>query len=119
MPDNLKVTISVFELLGQRAAVSSDDGEKLFHYIKRAFNENLDVEIDFRNIDLTVSTFLNASIGQLYSSYTSEYLRDHLSISNATQDDLRILAKVTTRAKEYFADKKGTDEIIKKNLDDE
>lgn len=110
--------IKVRELLNSHFAVSTEDGEKLFELINKDFRKKKNVVVDFSNIELIVSTFLNASIGQLYGLYSTEFIQQYLSVQNMTNEDLAILKKVTDRAKEYFKDKRGFDRVFKKHFPD-
>ena len=110
--------IKVGDVLNSTFAVSTEEGEKIFKLIKDSFNSEDQVIVDFSNVDLIVSTFLNAAIGQLYGDYPTEYIQQHLSVMNMSNEDLQVLKLVTDRAKEYFADKKGLDEVFKKNFPD-
>ena len=108
--------IKVYQLLDSPFAVSTEEGEKLFKLINESFRKQIDVIIDFREIELIVSTFLNASVGQLYGLYPIEFIQQHLSISNMSNEDLGILKKVTDRAKEYFRDKRGFNKVFNKHF---
>jgi hypothetical protein len=108
--------IRVDKLLNASFAVTTEDGQKLFELINESFNQEKDVIIDFSNIDLIVSTFLNASIGQLYGMYSTEFIQQHLSVINMGAIELATLKLVTDRAKEYFKDKKGFERVFKKNF---
>lgn len=108
--------INIYEIIGGNAAVSSDDGQKIFERIHKAFKEDYLVTMDFRNVDLIVSTFLNACIGQLYGFYQSEFIRGHLKVENLSDDDLVILSKVIERAKQYFANKKDFEDSANKAI---
>jgi len=99
--------INVYEIIGGNAAVSSDDGQIIFDRIDKAFKEKYFVTLDFKNVDLIVSTFLNACIGQLYGFYPADFIREHFKVENLSDDDLMILSKVIERAKQYFANKKN------------
>jgi len=68
--------------------------------------------LDFGGIRFITSAFLNASIGQLYAHYSSEFIKQHLSVSNLANDDLILLARVIERAKEYFSDKANIESAI-------
>jgi STAS-like domain of unknown function (DUF4325) len=111
--------ISVFEFLNSPYAVSTEEGERLSSEIINHFKKEEKLLLDFENIELIVSTFLNASIGQLYSGYTSEFIKEHLFLENMTNDDLSVLKKVTDRAKEYFKDKGDIRDIFNKYFPDE
>jgi hypothetical protein len=108
--------INVLKITGGNAAISSDNGDIVFQGIDKAFRSNISVIIDFINIEIIVSTFLNASIGQLYGSYESEFIRSHLKVENMSNDDLGILKKVVERAKEYFRNKKNFESTIEGSL---
>ena len=75
--------------------------------------------LDFSSLKIITTAFLNSAIGQLYSLFSSEKLKESLSIENITDSDMLLLKKVTDRAKEYFANKEKMDSIIKSALDDE
>jgi hypothetical protein len=111
-----EITINIFEKLGSTAAVSSEDGEQLFVLIMKALNNNILIILDFNNIELITSTFLNAAIGQLYNKFDSKFLRKHLQVENMDNDDLLLLKKVVDRAKEYFKNKKIVEDGIKEGL---
>jgi len=114
-----EININIFEQIGSSAAVSSQDGELLFERILKGMENDVRVILDFNNIELITSTFLNAAIGQLYSKYDSPFLRDHLKVENLAREDLDLLKKVVIRAKEYFKDKEQMEKNIKEVLEDE
>lgn len=114
-----EIKINIFEQIGSTAAVSSEDGELLFERISKGMENNVRVILDFNNIELITSTFLNAAIGQLYSGYDSPFLRNHLKVENLAKEDLELLKKVVERAKEYFKDKEKMEKNIKEALEDE
>lgn len=114
-----EIKISIFEQIGSNAAVSSEDGELLHNRILKGFGEDVIVILDFMNIELVTSTFLNAAIGQLYNRYDSPFLRAHLKVENLAREDLELLKKVIERAKEYFEDKEKMEKNIKEVLGDE
>jgi len=113
------ITINIFEEIGGSAAVSSDDGEAIFNHIVKALNNKRKVIIDFNNIELITSTFLNTAIGQLYSQYDSPFLKEHLQVENMAKEDIQLLKKVVEIAKEYFKNKEKMDKIIQESLNDE
>jgi hypothetical protein len=113
------VTINIFEQVGGSAAVSSDDGEAIFNYIVKALHKKMKIILDFNNIELITSTFLNTAVGQLYSKYDSPFLNEHLQVENMAKEDIQLLKKVVERAKEYFKNKEKVDKIIQESLNDE
>lgn len=113
------IKISIFEQIGSSAAVASEDGENLFERMDHALEKDMLVILDFINIELITSTFLNASVGQLYSKYDSPFLKEHLRVENMPQEDLEILKKVVDRAKEYFKNKEVMEQSINEVLNDD
>jgi hypothetical protein len=113
------IKVNIFELISSHAAVATDDGNKLFDRIKKIFDSKNKAILDFNNIELITSTFLNSSIGRLYGYHDTSFIKEHLSIINLSDDDLLLLKKVIERAKEYFAEKEKTEKGIKETLGDE
>jgi hypothetical protein len=111
--------INIYEQVGGENAVSVDDGEKVFKLIKKAIDENLKIILDFNNIKLLSTLFLNAAVGQLYGNYDEIKVKEFLSLNNLSQLHLETLKRVVDRAKEYFKDKQKFDEIAKNSLGDE
>lgn len=114
-----ELNIDIFEQIGSNAAVSSADGDALYKLITQALDEKIKVCLNFSNIELITSTFLNAAIGQLYSKFDSPFLKLHLTVTNLEPEDMVLLKKVVVRAKEYFIDKEKFEQRVKEVLGDE
>jgi len=99
--------LNISNLIGRETAVSSDDGEIVFLQILESLKSGSIVELDFSNITLLTTAFLNSAIAPLYNIYTSEQLNVNLKLTNVEEEDRILFKKVIERAKEYFADKKG------------
>lgn len=99
--------IRIYDEVGGDSAISVDDGDALFKKIDSAFSQGLTVTLDFQNINLIITAFLNAAIGQLYSKYTSDQLNERLKLENIKPEDIRLFKKVIERAKDFFNNKKG------------
>jgi hypothetical protein len=119
MTEIKEININLFEAIGSSAAISSDDGEMVFKRIDSAIKNKVHVIVDFQNLDLIVSTFLNASIGQLYATHSSSIIRKYLKVVNLNNDDLGTLKLVVKRAQEYFANKTNFEQSVKKTLQDD
>jgi hypothetical protein len=119
MTEIKEIKINLFEAIGSSAAISSDDGEMVFKRIDSAIKNKVHVLVDFQNIELIVSTFLNASIGQLYGTYNSLIIRKYLKVINLNNDDLGTLKLVIKRAQEYFANKRDFETSINNSLQDD
>lgn len=102
--EKLKIIhIYVRDIISSSAAVSSNEGDKVFQVINANLKNNEQVLVDFNNLNLIISAFLNAAIGQLYGTYKAEFIKEHLSVIGLSNDDLHLLKKVNDRAKEYFS----------------
>lgn len=108
--------INIFELIASHSAVATTDGENLFDRIKKAFDSDIKVILDFNNIELITSTFLNSAVGRLYGYYDNDFIKDHLTLDNMSNDDLILLKKVVDRAKEYFIERRNMDRAIDETL---
>ena len=97
----------VKDIIGGDTAVSTDDGDIVFQKINEVIKKSEVAELDFSNINIMTTAFLNAAIGQLYSHYTSEQLNSSLKLINVADDDRILFKKVIERAKEFFSNKKG------------
>lgn len=97
-----KITINVYERIGGELAISSEGGEIVFNLLTKAFEQKAEVTLDFINIQIITPTFLNATMGQLYSKYTSQFLNSHLKVVNLDNYDMELLKKVIENAKVYF-----------------
>lgn len=100
-------------------AVSSEEGDKIASLIRSSLEQYKKVILDFSNVELLTSAFLNAAIGQLYQDFSSDELAARLVLSNVNPEDLPLFKKVTDRAKEYFKDTQSFSETTKAVLNDE
>ena len=96
--------IKVFEIVGARLCVASDDGERVHSQIAAALKEGKNVRISFTNVDSLTSAFLNSAIGQLYGEFPEDRIRSGLFVCDIEKDDLELLKRVVDTAKEYFKD---------------
>jgi len=104
--NNKEVRINVYELIGYSAAILLSDGEILHKQIKKVLDkENTILILDFNNISIIASEFLNIAIGQLYGEYEHSILAKRLTIDNLADEDLETLKRVIDNAKNYFKNK--------------
>ena len=85
------LTLNVSEIINNTEATSTEDGEIVFEKIKKAFDNSIKVELDFKNIENAITAFFNAAIGQLYSQYSSEFIDKYLTYINFEDEDLQIM----------------------------
>lgn len=113
------IKIVVFDIIGGNSAISPADGDTLFKQIDKFLSEKQNVELDFANITLITTAFLNAAIGQLYSKYTGVDLNTMLSLKNIAPEDVPLFKKVIERAKEFFANPSAFDQTAKETFGNE
>ncbi len=99
--------LKIKDIISRETAVSSDDGDIVFNRIIECINEKSIAELDFSEITILTTAFLNSAIGQLYNKFSSEQLNKTISLKNVANEDKILFKKVIERAKEYFRDKKG------------
>ena len=101
---NDQITFRVFEVVGCERCVSSEDGQRIYELIVKAFMEGRRVKLSFKNIKFMLSAFLHPAIGQLYGQYDEEFILSHLEYSDKTEHHEKTLKRVITDAKAYFKD---------------
>ncbi len=97
------VKISISDIIGNKDAVSTEDGQKVFELISPLLREGTRVELSFDQIDWIISAFLNVAIGQLYGEFSDEDVSERLDVTGLDQMDRELLEKVVDNAKAYFA----------------
>jgi len=97
----------VKDIINSELAVSTEKGDLLFNELNSKLENNEQVIIDFKGVDLIITAFLNAAIGKLYSKnkYTAAFLNEHIKLEHIQQEDISLFKDVIIRAKEYFDDK--------------
>ena len=84
-------------------AISAIDGENVFKAINTHFQNGESVTLDFDGIELTITAFLNSSIGKLYGIYAQEQIKEHLDIKNLKDEEKQLLKLVIEKAKIRFS----------------
>ena len=114
---NLEVKkLKIKEIINRDTAVSSDDGEIVYNAIVNCIEKKYIAELDFSEITILTTAFLNSAIGQLYNTYSSDQLNTSLKLKNVAEEDRILFKKVIERAKEYFANKKGFEDSANKAI---
>jgi len=97
-----KITINIFNTVGNSFCVEADDGQKVYELIKKALSEDKKVRISFQNIEMLTSAFLNTAIGQLYRDFDEKEIKQKLSVDQMANDDKVLLKRVTNTAKQFY-----------------
>ena len=85
--------------------------------IKENIDSKKKIVIDFSNIDIMTTAFLNNAIGKLYNIYDKKKLNEYISMKNVSKSDLNLIKKVIDRAKIKFS--KEDINTLEKELEDE
>lgn len=97
------IKISIKNITDSSLAVSAADGELVFNKVVEGIDKGEKVLLDFEGIQLTITAFMNASIGKLYGKYSTETIRELLDIVNLQNDERQLLKIVVDRAKMRFS----------------
>lgn len=109
--------LKIVNVINSEFAVSPEDGDSIFNLIKEKVNSKEKIVIDFSNIEIITTAFLNNAIGKLYNIYDKEKLNQYISMKNISKSDLDLVKKVIERAKIKFS--KEDISILEKELEDE
>lgn len=111
--------INIKELINSEFAVSPEDGDIVYDKVKGFILRSEKVNLDFSNLDLITTAFLNNAIGKLLGKFNSDKLNQFVKFENISDSDLFLLKKVIERAKMTFDKENQYTEIIKEEFKDE
>ena len=98
-----QVNINVFNAIGNSYCVCSEDGEILYNLITKALRENHQIKLSFQNIKMVGVAFLNSAIGQLYGNFSTEIIKNNLSVEHMLPIDIALLKRVVSNAKSFYS----------------
>ncbi len=111
-----KLEISIFSLVGNAFCVEAEDGNKVYEFIKQALEERKNIVLDFINVEMLTSAFLNTAVGQIYRDFTEDEIKNRIHTENLAPEDIALLKRVISTAKLYFKDperlQKSIDEVL-------
>lgn len=110
------ISIKIDNYVSLHQGVTTKEGEGINKEIIAAFNQNEKIELDFKDIKLTTTAFLNEAIGVLYKDYTSEELKKRLSFKNISQETAIRIKKVTNNAKLFYKNQDTFNEMVEDAL---
>lgn len=107
--------IDVSNIIDKELATFVDDGILLNKEIKKYLDKNEKVIVDFSNIKMVISSFLNAAIGKLYGDFQYNFIENNLEIIGLDEDDEELLNDVVIpNAKSFFEKKEKITNIENK-----
>ncbi len=113
------VTLSVTEIIKDNLCIASEDGQKVYDRVAKAFKEGKSVVLSFKNCEDFTRGFLIDAIGQLYESFSEVQIRNSLSIVDIEPEDAEYIEDVICWTKRYLADPERFKEAAREFLGDD
>ena len=89
-------------LITHQRRIAPDEVKPINVDIRSYIEHKETVDIDCSGVEMMTTAFRNIVIGDLYKDYTSEELREFLTLSNLTEGDARRIKRVTDTAKLFY-----------------
>lgn len=99
--------IKLNDYLTLNSGITPEEGTPVFETIVRALRDGCNVTLDFSDVTMLTTAFLNVVIGDLYKDYTSEDLKNRLTLINYTDSTAARIKRVTDNAKLFYKDKES------------
>jgi hypothetical protein len=93
--------LSIFDLIGANC-VTYTDGLKVYDLIHPELQHGRPVELDFTNVRVIVSLFLNAAIGRLLEDIPNADLNRLLTVSNLPLGAFETLKSVIENSTDFY-----------------
>lgn len=106
--------LKIKEVINSDLAISPEAGDKIFKLIVNELEKDNPVILDFSELDLMTTVFLNSAIGNLYSRFSSDVLNKLLKMENVPKADIFLIKEVVKMAKQ-----KLEPSILEKILEEE
>ena len=114
-----RITIKVNDHITLNKGLTPDEGEIILQLLLKAFSNGEKVLLDFSGVEIMTTAFLNVAIGNLYSDYSSEQLKELLYFNDDLPDSIASKIKqVTTAAKKFYLNEDEFNNIIDSALNE-
>ena len=110
------IVLKIDELVSLHQGVTPDEAQPIYERIANTLGSGKKVELDFKDIELATTAFLNVLIGTLYKDYTTEQLKGRLLLSNIDVDMAARIKKVTDNAKLFYSNQQQYEGSIEEVL---
>ena len=94
--------IKIVEEVSLKKAATSDEGLPIYEKIIASLNDGEGICLDFQQVELVTTAFLNVVIGRLYEKYTSEELNEKITFSGLRPEITSRIKAVSETAKNYY-----------------
>src|SRR5207247_652796 len=110
--------ISIHEITGCPYAVAVSDGDRVREKIVPALREGRQITLSFRGIELVVSAFLSAAIGQLYGDFPEAKVDLLVVVQELPPGTDTIVNSARAWAKAFYREPAAYERAIQKALDE-
>jgi len=86
-------------------------GQHVYNAIYPELSKKNEVELDFADVRIVASPFLNAAVGQLLRDLSSDDLNRYLKIVNLSSVSRPIIKRVISNAKEYYGSESFREDV--------
>lgn len=104
--------LNVMECIGTPSAITQESGDIIYAQICNAIDEQIIIELDFKDIESMISPFLNNAIGKLYGKYNGEIIGKYVKFVNLPSEKIPTINMVINNAKKYYLDKDGFKKVV-------
>lgn len=108
--------IRIINEVSLKQGATPDEGMPIYEKIISFLADGDTVNLDFEQVDLVTTAFLNVVIGKLYEKYDSSELKRRIKFSNLTKGIALRIKKVADYAKVYYLDQakfnKNVDSVL-------
>lgn len=108
--------IDVKDVIQRTQATVRTEGVKVYETIEKYLDKKEKVEVDFSNITIVVSSFLNAAIGKLYGKYSDEVIEQNIEVLGLNDDDIELLNDIVIPNAKSFFENQSKIETIEENV---
>lgn len=105
--------IKIIDEVTLKQGATTDEGLPIYNKIISWLDNGETVTLDFDQVELVTTAFLNVVIGRLYEKYTSEELNSLLKFKNLTNGIAIRIKTVANTAKNYYKNQ----ELFNKDID--
>lgn len=110
------VEIKINDHISLRQGITPEEGRIINNLISEAFSKGENVILDFSDVDMLTTAYLNVAIGELYGTYTSDELKHRLTLVNYSDVTAERIKRVTTRAKQFYDNPDEFGQIVDTSL---
>ncbi len=92
-------TIHVESILGSFNGVETQEGQRIYDLILKAFFESKKVILSFDNMEILSDEFLQVAVGQLYENFSHDEIKKNMHIEDISFSGKVALKRIVDKAK--------------------